>query len=297
MTPSKEISSQELIQDHSAYELGLVGYPLGHSLSPVIHKAALETLSLNGTYRLYPIPGDDDDHDVKQLLQKMRMNQVQGLNVTIPHKQSIIKYLDHLTPTAAAIGAVNTVYRDGLNLVGDNTDMQGFWMDINKVHGLFMEEGGKCLVLGAGGSARAVIYALVDAGLYVTIAARNVEQAEQIRNQFSDHKKQIAVVQWNAMSDVIASSILIVNATPLGMHPHSNISPLPVGFPLPREVFVYDLVYNPIETRLVKEAKAQGLKAVGGLGMLVEQAAISFECWTGLSTPRDVMIEAAYGER
>ena len=296
MIPFKKLSSQDLSQDYPVFELGLVGFPLGHSLSPKLHKAAMETLSLQGAYRLYAVPSGDDGAPVmKQLLQKMRMNQIQGLNITIPHKQNIIAYLDRLTPIAAAIGAVNTVYKDGQNLVGDNTDMRGFWMDLNRVQGLFMEKEGKCLVLGAGGSARAVAFALVDAELYVTIAARRVEQAEQIRNQFIGYRDQISVVQWNNISDVIADSTLIVNATPIGMHPHSTVSPWPVGLPFPREAIVYDLVYNPVETRLIKEAKASGLKAVSGLGMLVEQAALSFQCWTGLSVPRKVMMEAIYG--
>jgi shikimate dehydrogenase len=122
-----------------------------------------------------------------------------------------------------------------------------------------------------------------------------VEQAEQIREQFMGFRDQISVVQWNTRSEFIADSTLIVNATPIGMHPHSTISPWPLGYPFPKEAIVYDLVYNPVETRLIKEAKEAGLKAVGGLGMLVEQAALSFQCWTGLPAPREVMMEAAYG--
>lgn len=278
------------------YELGLVGYPLAHSLSPKIHQAALESLQLCGTYQLYPVPPDESGKSVlEQLVRKVRDGVIQGLNVTIPHKQNVLDYLDHLSPVAAAIGAVNTIYLDKATLVGENTDVPGFWLDISKYLGPDdMERKG--LILGAGGSARAVAFALLKAGFEVTIASRRIAQALEIKDHFKLFQDRISVISWDSISEINAGMSIIVNATPLGMHPHTSTSPWPDGVPFPKDSLVYDLVYNPVETRLVKEARSQGVKAVGGLGMLVEQAALSFQQWTGLSAPREVMMEAAYEE-
>src|SRR5687768_2474619 len=147
------------------FRLGLLGYPLGHSLSPKIHKAALQTCELEGDYSLYPIQ-PNDAQGLNDILTCVRSGEIQGLNVTIPHKQNVIPFLDELTPTAKAIGAVNTIYMSENKLIGDNTDAPGFLADLKKF--LTTEKLGhrdqNVLVLGAGGSARAVVYALLDDG-------------------------------------------------------------------------------------------------------------------------------------
>ena len=271
-------------------KLGLVGYPLGHSLSPRIHDAALRACGLEGDYCPYPIRLDDKQ-ELKAVLACVRSGELLGLNVTIPHKQNIIEYLDELTPTAKAIGAVNTIYMRENKLIGDNTDAPGFLSDLYSFIGgkkSSTVDRPKSLVLGAGGSARAVVYALVNDGWDVTIVARRIERAENLAMQFEGTTAAALNVQTFQRSNVP----LIVNTTPVGMTPDVDQSPLPQGALLPQDTFIYDLVYNPRETKLVSEARAQGLQATTGLGMLIEQAALAFEIWTGYSPSREIMRSA-----
>jgi len=262
--------------------LGLIGFPLGHSLSPKIHSAALKACGLRGDYSLFPIR-TDDKQGLKDLLTRVRSGEIHGLNVTIPHKQNVIELMDKLTPTARAIGAVNTIYLRENKLIGDNTDALGFLSDLKRViHSLFIIHH-SALILGAGGSARAVVYALVNDGWNVTIATRRLEQAQYLAQSFSNYELRIM-----SFTDIPPSTFdLIVNTTPLGMTPKIDQSPLPEKLSLPSNAFVYDLVYNPRETKLVRDACSQGLQATTGLGMLIEQAAIAFELWTGCNPPRE----------
>jgi len=278
------------------FRLGLIGYPLGHSLSPKIHSAALKACGLEGEYSLFPIQ-PDDQQGLKDLLARVRSGEITGLNVTIPHKQNVIPFMDELTPTAKAIGAGNTIYLRDNKLVGDNTDAAGFLSDLKKFlaespspkmgEGLRVREK-SALVLGAGGSARSVVYALCNDGWNVTVAARRVEQVQGLAQSFPNYPLPITT-----FTDLRLSTFdLIVNTTPLGMTPNIDQSPLPENAILPKHTMIYDLVYNPRETKLVKEARAQGLAAATGLGMLIEQAALTFELWTGHNPPRDVLWNA-----
>ncbi len=265
-------------------QLGLIGYPLGHSLSPKIHTAALQACGLEGNYSLFPIHPDDRD-GLKDLLARVRAGELHGLNVTIPHKQNVIEFMDELTPTVQAIGAVNTIYLREGKLIGDNTDAAGFLADLKKgMENRELGVGKSALVLGAGGSARAVVYTLLNDGWSVTITARRLEQAQQLAASFANYQLHITTFDLQPLT-----FDLIVNTTPLGMTPNTETSPLFDELLLPPNAFVYDLVYNPRETKLIKTARAQGLSATTGLGMLIEQAALSFEIWTGHTPPRDVL--------
>ncbi len=268
------------------FKLGLIGYPLNHSLSPQIHTAAFNACGLEGDYSLFPI-FSDDKQGLKDLLTRVRMNEIQGLNVTIPHKQTVIEFLDELTPVAKAIGAVNTIYLEDSKLIGDNTDAPGFLSDLEKFLTTETQRQGdlNSLVLGAGGSARAVVYALLQNGWNVTLAARRIEQAKELASQFEN----INVADFNPQTFQLSNLQLIVNTTPLGMTPNIDPSPLPENLSLPSNAFVYDLVYNPRETKLVRDVRTKGLKAATGLGMLIEQAALSFEIWTGHNPSREIM--------
>ena len=274
----------------STFQLGLVGYPLGHSLSPKIHAAALKACNLEGTYSLFPIP-PEDKHGLKDLLARIRSGEIHGLNVTIPHKQNVIEFMDELTPTAKAIGAVNTIYMQEDKLIGDNTDAHGFLSDLKQAMSKdqsSIENRKSAIVLGAGGSARAVVYALLNDGWNSTLAARRIEQAQQLANSFTNYQLPIT----NLTNLPLSTFHLIVNTTPLGMTPNIETSPLPENTVLSKNTFVYDLVYNPHETKLVRDAKAQGCRASTGLGMLIEQAALAFKKWTGHNPPRDILYQA-----
>jgi shikimate dehydrogenase len=229
------------------------------------------------------------------LLTRLRDDQIHGLNVTIPHKADIIPLLDELTPAAKTIGAVNTIFKKEGKLIGDNTDAPGFWTDIKTHLNLNTPINQNALILGAGGSARAVAYALLTRGYRVTVAARRLEQAEGLCSQFSASSDRLSVSELRGRSLVAGNWSLVINTTPVGMHPHWNASPWPPGTPFPEAAAFYDLVYNPPETLLVKRAREAGLAAVSGLGMLIEQAALAFERWTGLEPPREVMLGAVSG--
>jgi len=263
--------------------LGLIGYPLGHSLSPKIHAAAFKACGLEGGYSLFPIH-PEDKQGLKNLLGRVRSEEITGLNVTIPHKQNVIELMDELTPTAQAIGAVNTIYYRNGKIIGENTDAPGFLSDLKK----FIGNRKSALILGAGGSARAVVYALTGDAWQVSIFARRIEQARQLASSMS--VPGLDIINSLAKTD-LSNITLIVNTTPVGMFPNTDQSPWPEDLSFPQSV-IYDLVYNPRETKLVKDARTQGLPAANGFGMLVNQAALAFEIWTGHNPPREFLFNA-----
>ena len=285
-------------------KLGLIGYPLGHSLSPLIHDAALNSCGMEGSYSLFSIH-PDDKQGLKDLLARVRSGEITGLNVTIPHKQNVIDLLDELTPTAEAIGAVNTISLRDHKLVGENTDAPGFLSDLTRFLAAKTPEHGdkKALVLGAGGSARAVVYALCNEGWEVTIAARRIEQANQLVDLYQPSRNISVRPTIYSFSDFenpspsLQSSIsnlsLLVNTTPVGMTPNTDQSPWIENLSFPPHAAIYDLVYNPRETNLVRDARARGLHATTGLGMLIEQAALAFEIWTEHYPSRQMMMDSA----
>ena len=236
-------------------------------------------------------------------LRMLRQGDLVGLNVTIPHKLSILPLLDALTPTAQAIGAANTIYYHDDLLWGDNTDAAGFMADLNYLGWSFpAADNPHALILGSGGSARAVSYALAHAGWSLTIAARRQGQAQDLvqniqnfstssPNQGGENHLIAIHLDNRSLIDLDPSPGLIINTTPLGMSPFQDESPWPETVPFPTHAAVYDLVYNPPETRLISAARDAGQLVTNGLGMLVEQAALSFEIWTGYTAPRDIMRE------
>jgi shikimate dehydrogenase len=269
--------------------LGLSGYPLGHSYSPAMHNAALAVSGIEGDYRLYPIPPSADGNSkLEELIQSIRDGNLSGLNLTIPYKQSVQTMVDRLTPLAAHIGAINVLYMENGELIGGNTDCPAFLSDLKNSFHFEESSDHHALVLGAGGSARAVVYALHQEGWNVQVAARNEKQAKNLITNLGITNIQTHNLEKGELS-TLRDIHLIVNTTPVGMSPDSDRSPWPDGLLFPENAAIYDLIYNPTETRLMKSARKAGLEAVNGLGMLVEQAALSFEIWTGMKAPRAVM--------
>jgi shikimate dehydrogenase len=272
---------------------GLIGWPVEHSLSPVIHRAALMAHGLGGEYDLFPIPPlPEGKEGLFEILESIRNGEISGVNVTVPHKQNVIPGLDRLSPAARKIGAVNTIYMEDGKLTGDNTDSNGFLFDLKAK--LNMEAKEKtALVLGAGGSSRAVVYALGNDGWQVSVAARRVEQAINLVNDLNqDQELVLNAYPLDVKTLEAIHPNLIVNTTPVGMLPNIFESPWPLGEKFPKDCFVYDLIYNPEETILIKKARQSGQFTSNGLGMLVEQAALAFEKWTGLEAPRHAMYAA-----
>lgn len=271
---------------------GLIGWPVGHSRSPAMHNAAFAVAGIEGVY--VPLPVHPER--VGEAVAGLRALGFRGANVTVPHKQTVIPHLDELSPAARAIGALNTiVVRENGSLFGDNTDARGFLADLVE-QGIMVEEmkEGGALIIGAGGSARAVAYALTSTGIPVRIMARRFAQAAQliadIRSHLTDETLIVNLQSSNPNIDYQISKVkLIVNCTPVGMVPHVDASPWPDGFPFHAGQFLYDLVYNPSETRLMRQARAGGATVSNGLGMLLHQGALAWEQWTGVPAPLAAM--------
>jgi shikimate dehydrogenase len=252
----------------------IIGWPVSQSLSPAIQNAAFAELGLDWTYIPLAVRAGAVDEGVNLL----RLLDVDGANVTTPHKRTVVPLLDRLDGDAAAIDAVNTIVREGTALVGNNTDGAGFIAAVRAEAG-FEPEGKRALVLGAGGAARAVAFAMAQAGAAVSVAARRGEQAAEL----AELAPGIGPVPW----EDLPQAELIVNAT-------SSRD----GLPLERlgfgpGVVAVDLIYPPPLTDFVRTAQAAGAVAFDGLGMLIHQAALSFHLWTGLEAPIAVMTQAA----
>lgn len=265
----------------STHLAGVIGWPVGHSRSPAIHNAAYRALGLDWVYVALPVPPGE----VPAALAGVRSLGIQGLSVTMPHKAAVAAEVDVLTADAAALGAVNSVRRDGDRLVGDNTDGGGF---VDSLLDAGVDPAGRrCVVLGAGGAARAVIRALAVAGAaQVTVVNRDPARARTAAQLAGERGA-------TGTTDDLAGADLLVQATPVGMGGDATLAADPEV--LPDGAVVADLVYHPLVTPLLAAAAGRGLRTVDGLGMLVHQAARQLEAWTGLDAPVEVMREAALG--
>jgi shikimate dehydrogenase len=271
---------------------GLIGWPVAHSFSPAMHNAAAVALGLDLLYLPMPVRPENLPAAVRGLAALGFL----GVNVTVPHKETVIPLLSEVEPVVQVIGAANTIgFQPSASgsqrtAIGYNTDTAGFLADL--VHIGIKVAGRECLILGAGGAARAVAYGLTSAGGKVHLFARRVEQARRLAADIASHFEEpgLNAYSWEELaekSDI--REALIINTTPLGMAPDVDLSPWPEGLSFPPGALVYDLVYNPTETRLVGQARAAGCRAVNGLGMLLRQGALAFELWTGREPDIDVM--------
>ena len=273
-------------------KLGIIGYPIGHSISPVFQQAALDYLGIEASYLAHQVAPEE----VAEFVNNLRSPGVLGINVTVPHKEAVMPHLDEADEWASSAGAVNTIVnRDGY-LTGHNTDGSGFLRSLREAAD-FDPDGRRVLVLGAGGAARGVALALVRQQVrHLTIANRTLERAERLAELAKRGGVEgVAIgLSGSEVRDAAASADLIVNCTTIGMShgPDEQGSPLSHEL-IPPTALVNDLVYNPLETPLLREAAAAGASCLGGIHMLVYQGADSFEMWTGLPAPVEVMLEAA----
>jgi shikimate dehydrogenase len=274
--------------------VGLIGWPTGHSVSPRMHNAAFVALGLEWCYVPLPVATEPATR-IGEAVRGVRALGLRGANVTVPHKQAVMPHLDQLSASAQVIGAVNTiiVQPDG-QLLGDNTDAPGFIADLRD-NGIEPKDQ-RVLVLGAGGSARAIVYGLATAGAAsITIANRTLPRAHELAASLQQHTPACPLQACSLPDDlatVAAASDLIINCTSLGMSPNIDGLPWLPDLPFRPDQAVYDLVYNPRQTRLLAQAQGDGAHAVGGIGMLVWQGAIAFERWTGMTPPIAVMRQA-----
>jgi shikimate dehydrogenase len=264
----------------------LLAHPAGHSLSPAMQGAALRACGIDARYLALDVP----PRALAEAVAGLRAPDVAGANVTIPHKRAVMPWLDGLTDVARAVGAVNTIVRTQRGLLGDNTDGEGFLRALAELG--VTPAGLSTVVLGAGGAARAVTLALLQAGARVTIHNRTRARAERLATDLAVHGAP-AVAHDGVLEPAVRSARLLVQATAAGMQGAAEgVSPLPEGV-LPEEGAVVDLVYRPRETPLLARARAAGLSVQNGLPMLVHQGALAFERWFGRDAPVDVMRRAA----
>ena len=302
--------------------VGLIGYPVGHSISPAMQQAAFDHYKLDIRYELW----ETEPSELGAVMEQLRSADRLGANVTVPHKEAVMPSMDELDDLALEIGAVNTIVNRGSRLVGYNTDAGGFLRALRKEGG-FDPAGKRAVLVGAGGAARAAGFALARAGVKSLVITDIIN--ERAHELASDLKRSLARTQGPPprscvdakeiggvasldfkmhpipeikvhssdepqFEETVLGCDLLVNCTPVGMK-HSDTegkSPLDVGL-IPKGALVYDVVYNPLETPLLADAKKAGARTLSGLAMLVYQGAMSFEMWTGKEAPIDIMFESA----
>jgi len=274
--------------------VGLIGYRLKHSISPIFQQAAFDYLGLDIRYEVWETAKDE----LPEVVEEIRDPSKLGANVTIPHKQAALPLLDDVDSDARRIGAVNTIVNRGGKLTGYNTDSSGFLRALREDGG-FSPRNKRAVLLGAGGVARAVGFALVDAGVKsLVILNRTQARGEALAWDIKVSDTKVVALSWKDGKTLTALTEcgLLVNCTSVGMKDSvsEGKSPLGVGL-IPKRALVYDVVYNPIETPLISAAKKAGARTLGGLPMLVYQGAASFELWTGKSAPIDMMMRVAKG--
>jgi len=268
---------------HKLY--GLIGNPVSHSLSPNMHNAAFKKLDIDAAY----LPFQVQKARLKEAISSLKKEGIAGFNVTIPFKSECMRYLDSVDPLAKMIGAVNTVLVKGGRLIGKNTDYAGFLKSLRQDLN-FSPKDKPVFILGAGGGARAVAFALASKGCQAIFvcdvkAQKAKALAGEVKKGFCKIKAQSCALK--EISYLIKDCRLLVNCTPLGMN---DKDPLPIDTRLLHKgLMVYDIIYTPLKTRLIKAAEKRSLKATGGVGMLLYQGVIAFELWTGKKAPVALM--------
>jgi len=250
----------------------VIGWPLAHSRSPVIHRFWLRELGIEGDYVAVPV----EPPKIGTFLAEFPRSGFVGANVTIPHKQAAFAAVAEADPVARATGAVNTLWLDSGRLMGANTDAEGFIASLDEQAPGWDRVGGGALILGAGGAARAIAWGLRNRGMEVTVANRTPARADELAAHLGTG---VTAGRWSDIPALLAGSRLLVNATPLGLpgHPALDIDLAPLA----SDAIVVDIVYVPLKTPLLAAAEARGLKTVDGLGMLLHQAVPGFERWFG----------------
>ena len=275
--------------------LGIIGYPIDHSISPIFQQAALDYIGIDAIYEKWEVTPEKVGDFVNQL----RAPDSLGINVTLPYKRAVIPFLDEVDEWATSAGAVNTIVNQGGHLSGHNTDGPGFLQALLNETG-YDPKGTSALILGAGGAARGILLALVRGGVEsIVIANRTLERAGELSRLSYDNgvASEAISISGDALNEAANSADLIVNCTSLGMShgPDERGSPMSAS-QIPATAIVNDLVYTPMLTPMLKEAAKAGATALGGLHMLIYQGVLSFKMWTGQDPPVDVMLDVATKE-
>jgi shikimate dehydrogenase len=271
--------------------LGVMGFPVSHSLSPVMHNAAIASMGFDYVYVPFPIPVEDLPAAITGL---KAIQSVQGFNLTIPHKVEVIPLLDEVLPIAKAVGAVNTVKRVGDRWVGTNTDVAGFLSPLKQLN---CDWGNSpAVILGSGGAAKAVVAACLELGCPVIhVVGRDSKKMKKFHGAMTSqlHDYNLRVHPWTSIPHLLEVAGIVINATPIGMasDPNTPISEAEMDL-LPDQAIVYDLIYTPRPTKFLQIAAARGLKAIDGLEMLINQGVIGLEFWLDQPVPIEIMRQA-----
>lgn len=274
--------------------LGVIGHPIEHSLSPVMHNAALSHLGLDIVYLAFPVKPED----LNVAISGFAAVGLLGFSITIPHKQEILPLLSEVSPVAIAVGAVNTVYRTANGWGGTNTDVRGF---LAPLRSLSLKTGNKhdwsqkvAVILGSGGAARAVVAGCAELGCAeIHVVGRSEQKLTEFQQSWVNSPLAVNLLThtWEELPMLISKADLLVNATPIGMYPRGDESPVNVSAmdKMPESAIAYDLIYTPNPTQFLKQAQERGAIAIDGLEMLVQQGAAALEIWLQQPIPVDVM--------
>ncbi|MEO2117680.1 MAG: shikimate dehydrogenase [Methanocaldococcus sp.] len=267
--------------------IGLIGHPVEHSFSPIMHNAAFKDKGLNYVYVAFDVLPEN----LKYVIDGAKALGIVGFNVTIPHKIEIMKYLDGIDKDAQLIGAVNTIKIEDGKAIGYNTDGIGARKALEEEIGKV--KGNNIVIYGAGGAARAVAFELAKDN-NIIIANRTIEKAEKLAKEIAEklNKKFGEEVKFSGLDVDLNGIDIIINATPIGMYPNVDVEPIVKAENMREDMVVMDLIYNPLETVLLKEAKKVNAKTINGLGMLIYQGAVAFKIWTGVEPNIEVMKNA-----
>lgn len=271
--------------------LGVIGYPIAHSLSPVMHNAAMAELGVDWVYVPFPI---HPDH-LAEAVRGFNAIGVQGFNVTIPHKQAIMPLLTDISPVAQAIGAVNTVCQTERGWLGTNTDAAGFLAPLLPLQRDWSQA--SAVILGNGGAARAVVAGCAQLGCrLIQVVGRNPEKLLQFQQSWQNTRENLtlSVHRWEKLPELLPQATLVVNTTPMGMHPQDQVSPLSLAETqtIATGTIAYDLIYTPRPTLFLRQMQSQGAMGLDGLEMLVQQGAAALQLWLQQPVPVEVMRQA-----
>jgi len=267
--------------------LCVIGHPIEHSMSPIMHNAALKELSLDYIYLAFDVP----PKDLEKALLGFKKSDMKGINVTIPHKETIVQYLDQIEPLAEKIGAVNTIKNINGVLIGKNTDALGAKKAL--IDAGCKIKGKKVLILGAGGAARAISFALSGEIDEIFVCNRTESRAFKLAKELEDKMKIPATgkdLSKETLKSLLNDADILINTTPIGMYPNVNRSPISKEL-LTDRLFIYDIIYNPLQTQLLKDASEIGCKTLNGIDMFVNQGALAFEWWTDKKPNKNTMKE------
>jgi shikimate dehydrogenase len=271
--------------------VGVMGWPVEHTMSPHMHNAAYAELGMNCCY----VPLAVKPEGLADAVAGLHALGFAGCNITVPHKQGVFDCLDEVSEEAQIVGAVNTLVRKARGWAGGNSDLHGFLMSLDEERVTL--KGKRSLVLGAGGAARGLVYALASQGAEIVLMNRTLARAEGLAKEmeaaFPGAMAAALPMEEGLLLQEAERAELFVNTTSLGMWPEVGRSPWPEGTPFPSHQVVFDAVYNPLRTRLMEQAEASGARAIGGLKMLVYQGAVAFDWWFGVMPPAETMYQVA----